>query len=79
MKDKSKDNCIEQGKPINLTKSWAIYQGALEQRLSVRLSSLVSRNVLARAAQREHGLCLKAEVDSEHARAVDSANCTPCR
>ena len=79
MKDKSKDNCIEQGKPINLTKSWAIYQGALEQRLSVRLSSLVSRNVLARAAQREHGLCLKAEVDSEHATAVDSANCTPCR
>lgn len=51
MKDKSKENCIEQGKPINLIKSWAIYQGALEQRLSVRLSSLLSRYVLARAAK----------------------------
>lgn len=51
MKDKSKENCIEQGKPINLIKSWAIYQGALEQRLPVRLSSLLSRYVLARAAK----------------------------
>lgn len=42
MKDKSKKNCIEQGKPINLAKSWAIYQGALEQRWSMRLSSLLA-------------------------------------
>ena len=37
------------------------------------------RNVLIRAAQREHGLCLKAEADSEQAAAVDSENYAPCR
>lgn len=43
MKDKSKKNCIEQGKPSDLTKSWPTHQGALEQRLSIRLCPLLSR------------------------------------
>lgn len=47
MNDKSEGNCIEKGKPTDLTKSWPTQQGALEQGLSMRLSPLPSRNVLA--------------------------------
>ena len=46
MNDKSERNCIEQWEPTALTKFWPTRQGALEQRLSIRLSSLLSRNVL---------------------------------
>lgn len=46
MSDKSERNCNQQREPMDLTKFWPTQQGALEQRLSMRLSTLLSRNVL---------------------------------